>query len=120
MTPEELLTSWGNNPEKEVFIQLSMPNITPTTPTYRGILRGEPGTLFWTLYADEVTSPLRGVALNLHHYDKVEAWGGDGRPYTINAQKSDGPSGLTCVLNIYDFDPFENPKRTAPIIARLA
>lgn len=113
MTPEELLSAWGNDPEKEVFIQLSTPNITPTTPTYRGILRGEPGTLHWNLYADEVTSPLRGVALNLHHYERVEVWPGPGgRPY-ISAQKSGAVASGFCSLNIYDFDPFEIPRQVS-------
>lgn len=113
MTPEELLTSWGNDAEKEVFIQLKTPNVSPTTPTYRGILRGEPGTIHWNLHADEVTSPLRGVALNLHAYEKVEVWDGPGgRPYIMAQRSGPAPAGI-CSLSIYDFDPFENPKRTA-------
>lgn len=112
----EQLNAWRG---QEVYVQISQVGM-PAAFTYRGILKGpetDRNTLqAWTLVADEVLTPIRGVALNLHLFGEHRR--DEGQPPMGPALRfiaRDMNNVLTGTLAIYERDPFEAFPQSEPI-----
>lgn len=119
LTVEEQLAEWVSNPDLLVYAQITAGRMKMT---FRGRLHVDDWgyKLYasdWGLGPLDSTSPLRGVALNLHHYNFNPFWqSGNGRMgalITLQRRPPNGGDTESMQLSIVDpfeaFGPFESP-----------
>jgi hypothetical protein len=117
---DEQLAEWAANPDLLVYVQVGIGRMNMT---FRGRLHVD-GWGYklhasdWGLGPLDSTSPLRGVALNLHQYDFMPFWQpGNGRMgASITMQRRPANGGDTESLHLSIVDPFEafGPFEPAP------